>query len=82
MKPRDFWICLPDKENYNDSGSVALDPDEFTTAAQAECIHVREVVKIDWDKVWETFSQQGECGLYTIDEEMIQELVEKQLNGD
>lgn len=70
MKPREFWIDLITKE-------VHLGP------LSEQSIRVREVVPIDWERVWEGIA----FNKYTqhVDQptkEMIKQLVEAQLKEE
>ena len=75
MKAREFWIDLNIME--------VLTPD---MKREDNDVFVREVIPINWDKVW-----AGYCELVTEDKlaflleeniNLIQELVEKQLAGE
>lgn len=77
MKPREFWIW----------GSIVSDkPINFSEIHKqgysASQIHAREVVPIDWEKVWQEYAMRGECGIFNDDEKIIEDLVEKQLKGE
>jgi len=43
MNNRKFYICLPDPNNWDDSGTVVTSLKELTDQGKREAIHVREV---------------------------------------
>lgn len=67
-KPREFWILKEDTESLLDF-YPKVNPEEF--------YHVREVVPIDWDKVFEKVP-----GCHQINRILIKQLVEKHLAGE
>lgn len=82
MKPREFWI----RENKNypeDSGPLFY----CSTAAPrppSTAFLVREVVPIDWEKLWKKFLGERLFNEINIQEQfmIIEKLVEKQLRGE
>ncbi len=72
-KPREFWII------GNEVYLVEQDIDRSQVTFHVEQIHVREVVTIDWEKVWDTYNRQ-QPNPYEVDHDAIQELVEEQLS--
>lgn len=82
MKPRQFYVIPPTKifdgEEYN-IGSVADKIEEYTENAQKEAIHVREVIPINWDRIWEQFKLQG---IRFEHKNFLKELIEKALKGE
>jgi len=83
MKPREFWITLNGFTNNNRVSDLPEKPvfkDDWV-------YHVREVVPIDLDKVWQThvlctLNQYGLAVLGKYDRELIENIVEKQLKGE
>lgn len=68
LKPREFWIQKSHMKAYEA-------PDDVIGA-----IHVREVVPIDWEKLWRDFNQQ-ELNAPLIVKHWVMKLVNEQLNG-
>ncbi len=67
-KPREFWISCPPQDNQAMTCYVwGFETKEPTT-------HVREVLPIDWEKVWLAFDGK--------DFHQLKELVEKALAGE
>ncbi len=75
MKPREFWIGEVGFLDIHQASSVP--PQNESWAEQRFIIHVREVVPIDWKKVWEQYD-----GIERFDHLEIQNLIEKQLAGE
>lgn len=72
-KPREFWIPM---DSTGQAGVVWVrDPKNYQNVPW-DFIHVREIVPIDWDKVWKNYTGD-DCY-----KEKIQQLVEKQLAGE
>lgn len=68
MKPREFWLDL----NINE----VLSSD---SKRESNDVYVREVVEIDWEKVWALYPF---VNIFKEGKNKIQELVEKQLRGE
>lgn len=86
-KPREFWIKVDWITGALRAGAVNFDLHlELNSGSKDLEFHVREVVPIDWEKVWEGIRQWS----LPIDElesakqmqDKIQELVEKQIKGE
>lgn len=78
MRAREFWIW-PDHNAVKPVGKYLT----MTPSNKVPPIHVREVVPIDWEHVWEGIA----FNKYTqhVDQptkEMIKQLVEAQLKGE
>lgn len=76
MKPREFWIRtdrngLPNAVSQTPINKKHND-DELT--------HVREVMRIDWEKVWDDYNFVPKN--HSVDRQLIKELIEKQLAGE
>jgi hypothetical protein len=71
MKPRDFYITV---NEYGEPSHIAL----FEKLEDRKQIHAREVVIIDWNKLWEEFDRKTT----NYPKDRIQQLVEKQLMGE
>lgn len=72
MKPREFWV----REAIDLFGGPCLLVYDLRLADKD--IHVREVVPIDWEKVWKEYGGAH----FWESKEQIQELIEKQLVGE
>lgn len=70
VKAREFWINIDDTDNGDKVFESPQDGRYY--------IHVREVVKIDWAKVW----RESEANLYPLDMLNIKKSVEAQLKGE
>ncbi len=77
MKAREFWLLGQDL--ISDTCIVHLEKPEATIAHA--CIHVREVVPIDWAKVWVGFENWNRNDYVVSIREKIQKLVEKAIAG-
>ncbi len=75
-KAREFWI------NLKVSPKSAYPEPNF--GGRKGLIHVREVVPIDWEKVWKKFMSTANFneGFGMAEVKQIQELVEKALKGE
>ena len=77
LRPREFWInpehnlCL----EFGGKAKIGLNGEQQLLPM----IHVREVVPIDWNKVWKTWEKDNG---YDIDYGVVQDLVEKALKGE
>lgn len=80
MKPREFWIGLDENgfarwmSEHKEFAFIHSDGHECK-----ENIHVREVVPIDWGKVWKE-NGRYQTGTWAEFEKRIEQLVEKQLS--
>jgi hypothetical protein len=81
MKAREFWIddiLNVDRPKQKTAYAYYEDTENFN----GKTIHVREVMPIDWEKVWKYLNSQG-C--YDISHEVIGLLpiaIEKSLKGE
>lgn len=73
MKPKELWIFNPSYTDYRDM--YPSDPKDTSY------IHFRQVIPIDWDKIWRKLDKYVEGGVTDLNIP-IQELVEKQLRGE
>lgn len=86
MKPREFYLKFNDLCYDSKDCEVTVAQGTDANVEPHETIFVREVVPIDWEKVWEGIRQWS----LPIDElesakqmqDKIQELVEKQIKGE
>lgn len=77
-KPREFWI------HENGLSKIAEDypPDYLPTDKNfsIKVYHVREVIPIDWDKIWIKMNEEFGCNPQ--EESKLEQLVEAQLRGE
>ncbi len=76
MKPREFWIHRLEFNRKFNAPLVVYNKSEIK-AEPDKWVHVREVVPIDWAKVWDNIQFVS-----FPDFQKIKQQVEKQLNGD
>ncbi len=78
-KPREFYLL-----GYEHIGKYypAYEPDIVDPILREQSIHVREVVPIDWEKVWQEYDRSGPHDGPYEDIAKIQELVERALKGE
>ena len=86
-KPREFWINGINFEQIWPIDDMAMTCFiTFNNPDRKEAILVREVVPIDWEKVWKGFEEycaSDRCThLWPQSEKEIQQLIEKQLRGE
>lgn len=80
-KPREFWIITlgdftpPGVMLSKDAADMAIEL--IKRSNDPNMTHVREVMEINWEKVWANYE-----GTERFDHIQIQELVEKQLRGE
>lgn len=79
MKPREFWIFRHPEERSRDivysSEPKQLKPNQI--------IHCREVVAIDWNKLWADYLKQSPyTSVIAMNALAVQRLVERQLAGE
>lgn len=82
MKPREFaltWVhnyVLGEYKGVTDLIIEDPTPDEL----ENNVVHVREVVPVDWDKVWAAWQERSDTDTHHY--KIIQELVEKAIRGE
>lgn len=81
--PREFWIAfyrdfpnILSAHEFKPIPGINIDPDTN------EVIHVREVVPINWEKVYAILKIHHGIELLPEDKKALEELVEKQLAGE
>ncbi len=74
MKLKEFWVDPKDIHDGYHEGWF------YENGDRRRSLHVREVVPIDWEKVWDGF----DFGIMFPDQirKLVQELVEAQLKGE
>lgn len=79
MKTREFWIGVCNLDLKTQPACFNVKHDWFDEDKNWEYFKVREVVPIDWEKIWKAFRlrMREESA-----EDIIEELVEKQLRGE
>lgn len=75
-KPREFWITFQPYEK-DPLGPCVNILKYVATFDHEHGVHVREVMPIDWDKIWESIPDVDPENF-----DKIQQLVEKQLAGE
>lgn len=87
MKLREFWITAESFDHLNGSQlryCVDKDPKGFDIHPE-QFIHVREVMPIDWEKVWNYLDNWSGCSIEVSNKhylDKLKELIEKQLAGE
>ena len=77
MKPREFWISLYKEKNILGAYSFEAKPGIHIDPDTDEVIYVREVVPIDWRKIYEDLPITWPMALLEI-----RKRIEKQLAGE
>lgn len=77
-KPREFWISIYDDQQILNVHTFETKPGVHVDPDADEIIRVREVVPMNWNKIWDKF--KGTMALK--DYLQIEKLVEKQLAGE
>lgn len=74
MKPREFWIS--DDLEYVSVNTKYCEPE------YGPWMHVREVLPIDWERVWVAFAEQNYTYIISKSDQItIKALVERALKG-
>lgn len=81
MKPREFW--LNEDPLYQRSPIVTDTKEEMDLMYLPDpSIHVREVVPIDWPKIWEQMRGMKVSDNWSAVETKLQDLVERAIKGE
>jgi hypothetical protein len=86
VKLKEFWVNYPhnvdgDKQWDQDHASVYLTEEIALSQGHRSIIHVREVVPIDWNKIFAELDKEP-SKLWGHEKDLLKRLVEKQLAGE